>query len=222
MKFLEVEDGLGGHIDASYRRRVEQEIDSAKTEREIVPFFKENFILVRNAFAEAWNYAGVGWEFQPGSDYRPDFVVLTAKSGAWEAHFVEFESPKASLYIKNGEPAKALRAAKKQVDDWDNWNRKNKPYLRKLLAKPVAMDLPSLTSGGYLLASDALKDPDVYLSSCYHVVIGRRRSLSPADVERKESQSRSQTWGSPEIVTYDRFIDIAKHLANSTMDVTRD
>jgi hypothetical protein len=104
VELIELVEKVGGHVDHTFGHRVERAIDSAATEREIVPFFKENFILLQKAFACSWNYTAVGWEFQLGRDYRPDCIVLTVNSGVWKAHLIEFESPRATIYMQKGEP----------------------------------------------------------------------------------------------------------------------
>lgn len=66
----------------------------------------------------AWNFYTCVPEFELGSDYRTDFLILSSHSGNWHAIFIELKGYNISLYNKDGTPTKPLRRAQKQINDW--------------------------------------------------------------------------------------------------------
>jgi hypothetical protein len=49
------------------------ELEKAKKEQDILPFFKKNDVLIKNAFSTSWNFSIVIPEFRLGEKYRLDF-----------------------------------------------------------------------------------------------------------------------------------------------------
>ena len=83
-------------------------------------------MLVRNAFiAWAWNYTAVLPEFQLGSTYRVDFVVLGADSGRWNVSVVELKSHKERPFTNLSIYLKALNVALAQIQDRAHWIEEN-------------------------------------------------------------------------------------------------
>lgn len=66
-----------------------------------------------------------------GSQYVPDFAICATDSAGLHWTFVELESPTAQLYMQNGEPAKGIRTAIRQIDDWRDWLENNLDYARR-------------------------------------------------------------------------------------------
>ena len=72
-------------------------------ERAAMAFLAAHPEIVYWGFARTDGHASyVLKEFPFGSNYRSDFVVLHAYSGAWEVHFVELEPPKDKIITKKG------------------------------------------------------------------------------------------------------------------------
>lgn len=188
-------------------------IKGSKKEQDILPFFKRNDALIRNAFATSWNFTLVIPEFCLGKDYKLDFLLLCANSGNWQAHLIEFESPISKLYNKDGTPTKALRKGQMQIQNWKQWIDLNKQCFRNSIS-----EIPKLSHAGaqcsragiHDIASSELRDPKTIIHFEYHIVISRRKFLLVEDQNRRAISDGS--WGSPEIVTYDRFLSIAKNL----------
>ncbi|NQT89103.1 DUF4263 domain-containing protein [bacterium] len=194
-------------------RGITEILDTAVDERPLHAFLQENDILVRNPFAQAWNEIVCVSEFRMGSEFRADFLVLSADSGRWHASFIELESPTARLYLKDGTPAKALRIAQRQIADWRDWMKRNEPYARQLFAEILARQhIPAQCSRAdiHSLAQTEIVDPYTVLRLNFHIVIGRFASLS-LDEQRRRATS-GDTWGGPEIATYYRFIRVARKL----------
>jgi hypothetical protein len=177
-----------------------------------MPFLKQNKILIQNVFAKAWNFVHCVPEFEFGSEYRSDFLVLCADSGWWYADFVEIKSPKARLYLKDGTPSKSLRIAQREISDWQNWIRKNDNYLRERFSRVLreidapAICRPSIHSKGWA----EIKDPRTVIQFSYHIVIGRRHLLSIEEQERRMASYKPPF--NEQITTFDRLLDAAKRL----------
>jgi Shedu protein SduA, C-terminal len=163
------------------------------------------------AFSHGWHENIVLSEFRFGTEFRADFLLLSAHSGAWHATFIELEPPSARLYLKDGTESVLLRRALRQVKDWANWLRKNdssfRQDLRRALEEAAKKDRdietnPSNYSGNHLL------DPRTVVCDHYVIVIGRRQQLTPMDQERRSTES-IHTQGL-EIATYDRLLDLAR------------
>lgn len=149
-------------------------------------------------------------EFPFGSNFRADFVVLHAYSGAWEVHFVELEPPKDKIITKKGVASARLNQAVSQIGDWRQFVENNKALVQKDLADwCIKKDLlgwfrDKCDPSNY--TNDFLKDPGTFVWWHYHIVIGRRQTAS-GDIRRKMNQMGYT--GYAEIKTFDRFIDIA-------------
>src|SRR2546426_4364959 len=163
------------------------------------------------AFSHGWHENVVLSEFRFGTEYRADFLLLSAHSGAWHATFIELKPPNARLYLKDGTESVPLRRALRQVKDWANWTQKNdgsfRQDLRRALEETAKKDRdieknPSNYSGNRLL------DPRTVVFDHYVIVIGRRQELTARDQERRSTES-IHTHGL-EIATYDRLLDLAR------------
>lgn len=180
-------------------------------ERQIHQFLKRYPFLLQVAFARAWNANVCVPEFRLGSDFRTDFLVLSADSGLWHASFVELKSPLAKLYGKKGNPLTALRTARKQLQDCGNWIKLNESYLRQAFSK-ILRDRKEAaqcsSADRHTLGETEIIDPKTCIDFRYHILMGRRQALS--DEERSRRANEFSFWGSPEIATYDRLVEIAK------------
>jgi len=172
---------------------------------------------VTMAFNRAWNYHTCIPEFQLGSEFRSDFVILSAHSVHWHAIFIELKDYKAKLYSKDGNPTKPLRQAQRQISDWREWIRVNEPYLRQRLAlileKDDALpiwpyDIPNYRKG-YTSGAAEIADIKNYVEYGFHIVIGRSSSLTP---EEREYRHKDCSWGRPEVATYDRLLTMARRV----------
>lgn len=117
-----------------------------------------------------------------GSEYEMDYAAEKING---IVDLIEIESSNLNLYNKSGNPTSHLVHAEQQVLDWISWIERNNSYARD--------KLPGLVSPvGY-------------------VVIGRRSSLSAADLEKLAR--RNVHWrGQVQILTYDDLLDRAKNL----------
>jgi hypothetical protein len=203
---------------SNLENQLEDILRSNTGEREIHHFLKVNHRLITMAFNRAWNFHTCIPEFELGSDFRADFLILSAHSCHWHAIFIELKSPSINLYNKNGTPSKDLRLAQKQISDWREWIRVNEQYLRYGFAEILKEKnapaiypnpIPNYTVG-YDSGAAEISDLRSTVGYYYHIVIGRSSSLLPE--ERKRRAMDSLQWGGPEIATYDRLLATAKRV----------
>ncbi len=183
-------------------------LEKTNGEREISAYLKKNKNILIKTFCTSWNYKTCVAEFSFGSDFKCDFLILCANSGFWTAIFIELESPKATLYLKNGTPSKILRIAQRQISDWKSWIRINETYLRQQFSKHFRKDKISAQCSSVDMHNSAdteIADPHTVIRYGYKIIIGRRNSLSKSDRERRLNENS-------EITTFDRLIDVVKTL----------
>ena len=70
-----------------------------------------------------------------GAEYIPDFIIGERNSGGFFWHLVELESPRARLFIQNGDPSLELRHAIRQVHDWRAWLTQNQNYASRPISE---------------------------------------------------------------------------------------
>ena len=188
-------------------------LDGSPTEREVQRFLRPYPYVVRNALnAWAWNSIHLKPEFRFGGDYIADFLILSAHSGAWHTVLIEFESPTARPFTKNGNPSRALAKGLAQLEEWNIWIKKNESGFRaKLSTLLKSRQTPAQCSNAsdHQLAHTEIRDPDTVINKEYVVVVGRRSSFfdSNSQERRGEHYARSQR-----IASYDRLLDQAKIL----------
>ena len=176
------------------------------SERAVHAFLKRQPRPLCVAFARGWNKIVPLSEFCFGRDFRADFLIISAHSGAWHACFVELESPAARLYIRDGSESKVMKVALRQVKDWNIWLQQNGPQFRRELRdnlERAAESDPRIALDPTNLSGDRLLDPRTRIVNRFAVVIGRRDTLRPEDKVKRDHEDAA------EIATYDRLLDIA-------------
>ena len=123
------------------------------------------------------------------------------------------EPPNVPLFTRAGIPAQRLAGALAQVRNWKSYVEKNRGIVLKELFKLAEKEawlwtrwtqnskLPSIFSPLHLY------HPKAGFNWDYHIVIGRRTSLSEEQLEKKAAFHNTD---SVEVMTYDRLIDAAK------------
>lgn len=201
----------------TYRRRLSRAL-AENSERTIHAFLKREQRPLFVAFAHGWHRVIALPEFSFGTQYRADFLVLSAHSGAWHAEFVELESPGARLYLRDGTESKLLRTALRQAKDWGIWLEQNDTQFRRDMRRALeqaAVADPKVPTDPSNYSTDRLLDPRTVVWKHFSVVIGRRASLSATDQERRAFEYRHGV----QIVTYDRLIDIAVRDAQGALEL---
>ena len=196
----------------SLSARFEELLGADPNEREVHRFLKEFPYIVIQTFNVSWNYYLCVPECPVGSQYRADFLVLSADSGSWHAVFIELKSPRARLYRGDGTPSRPLRIANRQIEDWANAFSVEDRDLRHRLSRLLAERAVAAQNGwsrGHKMAESEILDPRTCLRAKYHIVIARRGRLSPEEQNRRASPGAG--YPAP-IATYDRLVMTAREL----------
>jgi hypothetical protein len=174
-------------------------------ERKIHAFLKEYpFALIRLVNL-SWNFYCLVSEFRLGNDFRADFLVLSADSGQWHAHFIELEGPQDNPYRKDRTPSPKLNWAFKQTDDWREFTDQQKPALQREFAKhlrPFKAAAQNALMGKGTTADIEIEHPSVYLGFDYHLVIGNSSTFTE---EERATHKRYSSWRM--VMSYDRIYE---------------
>jgi Domain of unknown function (DUF4263) len=100
------------------------------TERTLLDFIKKNkayFIIgsLMNKYHFGHHDAFIFPEFQLGSSYQVDYLLVGRSSGGYEFIFVELEDPYKQITLKDGELGAAFRKGIRQVVNWKHWLEEN-------------------------------------------------------------------------------------------------
>ncbi len=201
---------------AEYTGALLQALSKSDAERHIAKFLKSNPKLVFWAFINLGGHTHyVIPEFGIGKSLHCDFLLLQSFSRGWNVHFVELEPVQDTLYNKDRTPSKRLRIAQKQIADWRRYVDTNEPSLRNQLAdaaKPkYCLQSQEIGQEPTSFSGHRLRDIYTYVQYDYHIVIGRRTSLSE---EKNLYRSSSFKHDAIDIVTYDRFVEVAQKFDN--------
>ena len=187
------------------------EADSDEGERRVVKWLKkdkENTLVLSRAVSKFGFPNLVVAEFQLGTDRKAAFALLGRYSGGFSIHFVEIEPPNAKLYTKQGVPHKRLAGAIKQIEDWKIFVETKRSMILDELEK--AFKSRELIWGTTREVIDnaglRLHDPIAWLQFYYHIIIGRRKTMSADDLQRKAAALHLKQ---VEILTFDRSLEFA-------------
>ena len=191
------------------KRELQRIIRDERGERRIHNLLKQHPALLRIALGQEQNGGYVIAEFNVGDEFRADFVSLRPTSAWFHITFIELEPIGAKLFTKRREPTAALNHAFNQIDQWRTVIEKRRHILWAPLARAAASRdlLYSHTSDEEDVTCTAglkMTDERMWFSFDYFIFIGRRDGLSDADLEAKNSYSRSRK---VEVATYDRLMD---------------
>ena len=177
-------------------------LSSKATERAAHAFLKRYPYVLIHLFNKSWNFYKIFSEFRLGTDFRADFVVISANSGYWDVHFIELEGPHDSPYTQSSTPSRKLNwALDKQMIGWTL--RMNIVIISRIeLAKAVKpLRAPAQN---HLREHNTTADIEIGHSKTskhfeYHVIIGNSRRFTEA--HRKAHRRHSHWHG---VLTYDR------------------
>jgi hypothetical protein len=190
-------------------------LDEKIGEREgLAPFVKKYpQVLKRALLGEGSDLVRGIAEFKFGNELQADFVFLSAFSGGFIVQFVELESSTDNILNKNGRMSARFNHAYSQIQSWQEYVQHRTKGVtlgieleRQFCAKELLY--PSLrgTKPFDNTAHFPLSNPDCMLLFEYAIVIGRRATLSGAEVARKGSLWPTHT----KVVSWDRVVDTAR------------
>jgi hypothetical protein len=185
-------------------------LEASNGERHMLSYFKQHPALLYRHSAPCRGHDDyVIAEFEIGNEYKVDFVVLNSYSGGWDISLIELEPVGAKLFNKDRTPARELRVAMRQLDDWRRFIRQQSDYFPTQLTKAAQQkdllhpdygrrDREPTSGTGW-----PLRDSRNAFSYSYQIVIGRRANLRPID---NELRATYRTEHRTDIATYDRFL----------------
>lgn len=205
------------------KNRLVEALEQAKGEREIHSFLKKEPLLVWATFMSCGGHADyVISEFCLGGKHRADFVIMQSFSGGWNVAFVELEPVDIKPFDKKSinqkkeieKPSERLLGAIKQINDWHDFEMDEGATLRSNLAD-AAQKYDTLYPEQNLAREPwcvkmPLRDPKTYLCCKYFIVMGRRSHFDENLIHAKSKFARHHS--NVEILTYDRFIEVAEKL----------
>ena len=180
------------------------------TERKIHAFLKEYPLALIRLVNLSWNFYYLISEFRLGNDFRADFLVLSADSGQWHAHFVELEGPRDNPYRKDRTPSRKLNWAFKQTDDWREFTDQQKPALQREFAKylrPLKAAAQNALMGKGTTADIEIEHPSVFLDFDYHLIIGNSSTFTE---DERAAHKRFSSWR--QVMSYDRVYESMKEI----------
>jgi len=203
--------------------RLIQALDQAEGERQIHAFLKKEPLLVWATFMDCGGHSDyVIPEFSLRGKHYADFVIMQSFSGGWNVAFVELEPvdiqpfywKKLNQKKKVENPSDRLRGAAKQIADWRDFELDEGATLRSELAD-VAQKHDTLYPEHNLAREPwcvkmPLRDPKTLLCCKYYIVMGRRSHFDQELIHEKSKFARHNS--NTEILTYDRFIEVAEKL----------
>jgi hypothetical protein len=161
-------------------------LDSSATEQRVHEFLASHSYFF-NGILRLFGASPLYSKVRLGSEYEIDFVCFDTGSFGPEWYLIEIEAPSARMFTKSGNPTAPFTHAIQQVRDWHAWLQEHLSYARKLMPQ---IEYPL----GY-------------------VFIGRRASLTPADMRRfRRLAYEHRTW--LRIHTFDRLEDTARSVTS--------
>lgn len=176
---------------------------SAVREREILSFIKgEKAYFIVASLLSRYFYTGhhgafVFPEFQLGTSFVADYLLVGEGSDGWRFIFVELEAPTGSITLKDGSLGNIFRKGIKQIDDWKWWIQTHYCSLKEVFNKSRHPEkcLP-----------DAFSELDQSRIS-YVVVAGRRSDFNSRTYRIRRAQKESEL-----LLHYDNLVDSAERV----------
>ena len=180
----------------------------------LAPFVKKYPQVLKRALLryEGGMVRGIS-EFKFGNELQADFVFLTAFSGGFIVKFVELESSTDRILNKSGAMSARFNHAYSQIQSWKEYVQHRIKgtalglELERQFCEKEVLD-PTLrgTNPFGNTSRYPLSNPDCMLVFEYAIVIGRRASLSTAEIARKGILWPEHT----EVLSWDRLLDAAQ------------
>lgn len=187
------------YILEQFKRLIEEQ---SCTERAILNYIKDNraYFIVGSLLKKYYSFGHHGVyifpEFQLGTSYVVDYLIVGLGSGGYRFVFVEFESPYGKIVIKDGELGDSFRKGKAQIRDWKTWLEENFNILSEYFSRVVGKE-KKLRNEFYKYDS----------SRIYYAVLSGRRS----DFKEKTYRlSRDSEGDRIRVLHYDNLLDSAE------------
>lgn len=175
-------------------------------EQDILKFIKEKeaYFIIASILKRNYHFghheAYIMPEFQLGTNYRADYLLIGRSSGGYEFVFVELESPKGNISKKDGNLGEVFRKGIEQVNDWRRWLQRNYSTLREEYKKHL--------KNGEQLPSEFIE----YESARIHYIVvgGRREDFKDLTYSIKREYLQNEDIL---LLHYDNLVDFSLMLA---------
>lgn len=110
-------------------------------ERKILNFIKEsrNWFIIASLCKKYFDFGHheiyLFPEFQLGTSYQVDYLIVGKNSGGYEFVFVELEAPDKNITLADGNLGEAFRKGENQVNEWRDWLQAYYSSLRETFDK---------------------------------------------------------------------------------------
>ena len=81
-------------------------------------------------------------EFQLGTSYKADYLLVGRASGGWQFIWIEYENPYGDVTLKDGNPGNVIRKGLNQIDDWKQFIESNYSTVAAEFEKHTDKPLP--------------------------------------------------------------------------------
>nr|WP_259547327.1 DUF4263 domain-containing protein [Heyndrickxia oleronia] len=185
-------------------------LDTDPNEQELLSFINNNeyYILIA-ALYKFYNFghhdAFLFKEFQIGTDFRADYILVGRGSGGYEFIFVELEHPSIKTFLKDSQDyAAPYRKGINQVNDWRRYLEKNFNTLAPVFKKALKVNdnLPS-----EFLENDSSRRH-------YIVIAGRRNHYEINQEKTYEIRRNEEKTSGIKLLHFDNLYDLAHSMIN--------
>jgi hypothetical protein len=169
-----------------------------------------NSHVVLAAFGSQWAVNECIPQFQLGTDYVSDFVVVTGQSFHYDITLVKLESPFDPPFTQEGRRNQRLNTALEEVNDWFSWIHENEDYFLRSLTKVMSNGY-----GANQIANsrqNRFRDNGRYRELVSAKIVIGRRSMLTEDDNKRRATILDQTSRRIEILPYDRLLEIETRL----------
>jgi len=136
-------------------------------------------------------------EFQLGTSFKADYLLVGKSSDGFSFVFVELESPYGNIFMKNGDFGESARKGINQIEDWKSFIQRDFSTISSELKKYTKAQL-----------TDEFYNYDATRCN-YVVVVGRRKDFNDKSYELSRKKSKESNI----IVThYDKIYDLSENL----------
>lgn len=183
-----------------------KEVLKFNDELKIQKFLEENSVLLRLVLkVPDWAFNYVLPQFQLGSKYRVDFIVVTGQSNSYEVTIVELKRPEANLYNRDGTLSKEFNMACTQVDNYRRWIDKNPDEFKRSLSEKIRQQDSTFEEN-----FEWTRRFRIYST----VIIGRSSNLSQDQLEKNDEMEDKGV----RVISYDRLIKVERWAVQKTCE----
>lgn len=178
--------------------------DTTTTELRVKRFIQDNGYYhipasIFSIFCFGHHEAVLFKEFQLGTSYKADYLLVGRGSGGWQFIYVEFENPYGSVVRKDGEWGEVIRSGLSQISDWKRYIGANYKAIEVEFQKQTNKTLPKEFTSF---------DP----TRIHYVVVAGRRKDFDSHEKNRYLQRESEQTHNIKIIHYDNLLEYARDL----------